>query len=102
MQTSLFSFQSLIGELQSSVCHDNTTVLEFLPHINALLENAVSVCKAAMNTVQSSNIILPLIKKEAIAPGETKELQWRLKATSEILGAKVAIALGVLYLTMII
>lgn len=83
----LNSFQSLIGELQSSVTYENAPVLDFLPHINALLERAVSVCKAAKITERNDGG-QPLIKKEVIAPGEMKELQWRFKATAKPPGRK--------------
>lgn len=46
----LNSFRSLIRDLQSNVTYNNTPVLEFLPHINALLERAMSVCRAATNS----------------------------------------------------
>ncbi len=78
----LNSFQSLIGDLQFSVTHENAPVLELLPHINALLEHDMSVCRAAMNT-ENSDAGQPLVKKETIAPEEMKELQWRFKATSK-------------------
>ncbi len=73
-------------ELQTSVTHDNTPLLQYLPHINALLERAVAVCRGAMNV--NSTSVLPLEKKENIAPGETKELQWRFQRTSKVPGRK--------------
>ena len=81
----LTSFQILMGELQTSITPDNTYMLQFLPHINALLERAVSVCRAAKNP---DNPIQVLVKKENIAPGENKELQWRLKKTTKTPGRK--------------
>lgn len=84
----LNSFQSLIRDLQSSVTYDNAPVLEFLPHVNALLERAVSVCRAAMNMETIDAGAQPLMKKENLAPGEMKELQWRFRATAKTPGRK--------------
>ena len=83
----LNSFKSLISELQSRVTPEDPPVLDFLPHINTLLERAVSVCRAATDT-EISDAKQPLIKKEAIAPGEKKELQWRFKPTAKPPGRK--------------
>ena len=82
----LNSFQSLLRELQTTVTHQNDTVLQYLPHINALLERTVSVCKAAETTTNAPT--QPLEKQENIHPGQTKELQWRFKKTAKSPGRK--------------
>lgn len=81
----LNSFHSLVRELQTTVTPHNDTVLQYLPHINALLERAVSVCKAAATTNTTTQ---PLEKQETIHPGQTKELQWRFKQTAKSPGRK--------------
>ena len=82
----LNSFQSLLRELQTTVTPQNDTVLQYLPHINALLERAVSVCKAAATTTNAT--IQPLGKQKTIHPGQTKELQWCFKQTAKSPGRK--------------
>ena len=82
----LKSFQSLLREFQTTVTPQNDTVLQYLPHINELLERAVSVCKAAATTTNAT--IQPLEKQETIHPGQTKELQWRFKQTAKSPGRK--------------
>jgi hypothetical protein len=82
----LNSFQSLLRELQTTVTHQNDTVLQYLPHINALLERAVSVCKAAETATNAPTQSLE--KQETIHPGQTKELQWRFKQTAKCPGRK--------------
>lgn len=82
----LNSFQSLLRELQMTVTHQNDSVLQYLPHINALLERAVSVCKAAETTTSAPT--QPLEKQENIHPGQTKELQWHFKQTAKTPGRK--------------
>ena len=82
----LNSFQSLSREIQTTVTPQNDTVLQFLPHINALLERAVSVCKAAATTTNAT--IQPLEKQETIHPGQTGELQWCFKQRAKSPGKK--------------
>ena len=82
----LNSFERLMRELQTSVTHDNAAVFQYLPHINALLERALSVCRAAKDTDITGT--LPLERKENIAPGERKELQWRFQKTTKPPGRK--------------
>lgn len=77
----------LTSDLQARVTHENTPVLQYLPHINALLERALSVCKAAEDS-ESSVDVQPLVTKENLAPGENKELQWRFKKTTKPPGRK--------------
>ena len=81
-------FYSLTSELQTRIIHNNTAVLQFLPHINALLERAVSVCRAAEDPESTTSDTQPLVKKDNIAPGETKELQWRFRRTTKPPGRK--------------
>ena len=79
-------FQSHLRDLQTAVTHQNDTVLQYLPHINALLERAVSVCRAAETTTTTTT--QPLEKQETIYPGQTKELQWHFKQTAKSPGRK--------------
>ena len=58
---------------------------EFLPHVNALLERAVSVCKA---TITTNTTPRPLEKRETIHPGQTNALQWHFKQTAKTPGRK--------------
>ena len=77
----LASFQHLLRELQFKVTLQSDAVLPYLPHINALLQRAVSVCIAAENTTNATTQLLE--KQETIHPGQTKELQWRFKQTAK-------------------
>lgn len=81
------TFQSLIRELQSQVSLQNVAVLPYIKHINALLQQAVSTCKAAEVTEQPSQSET-LVIKDTIPPGKNNELQWRFKQTSKTPGRK--------------
>lgn len=81
------SFNGLIRELQAEVTTQNTVVLPYLKHINALLQQAVTTCKAAQKTeLPSSKQVLAI--KEVIPPGKNGEHQWRFKQTSKTPGRK--------------
>ena len=62
---------------QTAVILDNTPLFQYFHHINALLECAVAVCRGT--AIANSMATLTLEKKESFAPGETKQLQWRLR-----------------------
>ena len=65
----------------------NTGVLPYIKHINALLQQAVTTCKAAQNTdLPSQKQSLPI--KESIPPGKNCDHQWRFKQTSKTPGRK--------------
>ena len=74
-------------ELQEQVTQQNEAVLPYLKHINALLQQAVTTCKAALNTELPSHK-QALTVKEYIAPGKNYEHQWRFKQTSKTPGRK--------------
>ena len=83
----LNTFNSLIRELQQQVTPQNTGVLPYIKHINALLQQAVTTCKAAQNTdLPSQKQSLPI--KESIPPGKNCDHQWRFKQTSKTPGRK--------------
>ena len=76
-----------MGELQEQVTQQNEAVLPYLKHINALLQQAVTTCKAALNTEPPSHKReLPI--KEFIAPGKNCNHQWRFRQTSKTPGRK--------------
>ena len=78
-----------MGELKEQVTKNNEAVLPYLKHVNALLQQAVTTCKAALSTeLPSHKQTLPV--KESIAPGKNCELQWRFKQTSKTPGRKRA------------
>lgn len=85
----LNTFGSHLRELQLHVTPSNTPVLHVLGHINALLQRAVVVCKAATKvetpTTMSDHT---LVKKDEIAPGQNSEHQWRFKKTVKSPGRK--------------
>ncbi len=81
-------FNNFMRELQASITHENVPVLQYLPHINALLERAVTVCRVAEEETTTTSGIQALVKKEKIAPGENKELQWRFRQTTKPPGRK--------------
>ena len=60
-------------------------MLQVLPHVNALLERAVSVFKATTTTNTTPQ---PLEKRETIYPGQTNALQWHFKQTAKPPGRK--------------
>ena len=79
----------MMRELQEQVTLQNTAVLPYLKHINALLQQAVITCKAAQKTEPpSSKQVLPI--KEAIPPGKNFDHQWRFKQTTKTPGRKKA------------
>ena len=76
----LTTFKSLIQELQETVNLSNKTVLPYLPHINALLLQTVTVCRVAeKSTVQQHHLTV----KDFIPPGKTVDRQWRFKQTAK-------------------
>ena len=76
-----------MSELQVQVTQQNEAILPYLKHINALLQQAVTTCKAAQNTEPPSHKqALPV--KEPIPPGKNCEHQWRFKQTSKTPGRK--------------
>ena len=63
-------------ELQEQVTLQNAAVLPYVKHINALLQQAVTTCKAAEKTKPPScKQVFPM--KEAIPPGKNCDHQWR-------------------------
>ena len=65
----------------------NAEVLPYIKHTNALLQQAVTTCKAAKNTEPPSHKqVLPV--KETIPPGKNCDHQWRFKQTSKTPGRK--------------
>ena len=77
----------MICELQEQVTQQNEAVLPFIKHINALLQQAVTTCKAAQHT-QPPSYKQSLLVKESIPPGKNCEHQWRFKQTSKTPGRK--------------
>jgi hypothetical protein len=76
-----------MGELKEQVTQKNEAILPYLKHINALLQQAVTTCKAALSTeLPSHTQTLPV--KESIVPGKNCEHQWRFKQTSKTPGRK--------------
>ena len=63
-------------------------MLQVLPHVNALLERAVSVFKATTTTNTTPQ---PLEKRETIYPGQTNALQWILNKLPNLLEGKKAV-----------
>ena len=75
----------IIQELQETVSLTNKTVLPYLPHINALLLQTVTVCRVAeKSTVQQHHLTV----KDFIPPGKTVGRQWRFKQTAKTPGRK--------------
>ena len=81
----LQTFNLLQKELQSFINTDNNKTLPYLNHINALLHQAVSTCKAAMET---SEPVEELGEKENIPPRKLLEHQWRFTKTCKSPGRK--------------
>lgn len=65
----------------------NIAVLPYMKHVNALLQQAVTTCKAAQDSITSAPKE-PLPVKEAIPSGKNYEHQWRFKQTSKTPGRK--------------
>ena len=68
----LQTFNSLQKDLPSFINTNNNQTLPYLNHINALLHQAVSTCKAAMKT---SKPVQELGEKENIPPKKSLEHQ---------------------------
>lgn len=69
---------SALKDLQSFVDNSRNQVIPYLNHINTLLQQAVSTCKAA---VQTSEQLQDLGEKENIPPQKSLEHQWRFMKT---------------------
>ena len=79
------TFKSQINELQSLVTLENTSVHPQLKHINALLFNAISACKA-VNKLSEQHTSFE--QKDNFAPGKKLEHQWRFHSTKSVSGRK--------------
>ena len=81
----LKTFDSLVRELQTTITSDNKDIHPLLPHINALLQNAVLTTRAV-----ASSDIMPstAFNREKIAPGKNLEHQWRFHKTTKEPGRK--------------
>ena len=81
----LHTFDSLICELQQTVTVDNKSIHPSLPHINALLQQAVLTTRAvAASQVQPGTAF----NGEKVAPGKNLTPQWRFQKTSKDPGRK--------------
>ena len=76
----------MLRNLQAKVTPQNDALMQYLPHINALLERAVTLCKAAETSTPVA--IQTLKKQDNIPPGKTNDLQWRFKKTAKSPGRK--------------
>lgn len=74
-------------ELQEQVTLQNVAVLPYIKHVNALLQQAVTTCKAAQKT-EPPSCKQVLAVKDTIPSGKNCELQWRFKQTTTAPGRK--------------
>ena len=81
----LQTFNMLQKELQSFINTNKNQTMPYLSHINALMHQAISTCKAA---VQISEPLQELGEKENIPPRKSLEHQWRFMKTCKSPGRK--------------
>ena len=79
------TFNQLQKELQSFISTDKSQIIPYLSHINALMHQAVSTCKAALKTSEPPQ---EFGEKENIPPRKSLEHQWRFMKTFKSPGRK--------------
>ena len=81
----LNTFDSLIHELQQTVTVDNKSIHPSLPHINALLLQAVLTTRAVATSQVQPGLAF---NGEKVAPGKRLTPQWRFQKTTKDPGRK--------------
>ena len=78
--------RAFLLELEKQVSENASLIATSLPHINALLHNAVLACKTAVD--KSSTLPPSFTNKQDIPPHKNSEHQWKFTKTNKTAGRK--------------